>query len=187
MSISEEMIVNGNTSRTALKGRTVNDDLNGTFTVYSESKIPQILVGPDPDTGHSAIKLYDLQGVELIALAVDANGVPYLSFSNENAVEVVNITAGGTPHLAFKNTSGNTMLTIGLTGSNANPLIELSSANGTKQITLGTDATAGQSNLSVYDPNGERQAYVGIDPKLGTEPVIAATQAGIDVITELKK
>lgn len=187
MAIEEKMIVNGNTSRTAIRGRTVNDDLNGTFTIYSPDKIPQIMIGPDPTTGNSAIKLYDLQGVELIALAVDANGVPYLRFSNEDAVGIVDFVAGETPHLAFKNTDGDVMLKIGLTGSENNPLIEMLNASGARRITMGTDATASQNNVSVYSSNGVRQAYFGIDPKAGAEPVIAATKSGVDVVTELQK
>lgn len=187
VTITEEMTVNGNTSRTALNGRSVNNDREGTFTVYSASKIPQIFVGPDPDTGFSAIKLYDLQGVELIALAVDGSGIPYLSFSNSQAVEVVNITAGENPHLSFNNTSGTTMLTVGLTGSSNNPLIEMNDASGVMQITMGTDAAAGQANVSVYDTDGTRITYMGVDPKGGSQPVIAATEPGTDVVTELKK
>lgn len=165
MAIEEEMTVNGNTSRTATKGRTVNDDLNGTFTVYSADKIPQIMIGPDPDTGYPSITLYDTGGVALISLA---------------------ITSATTPQLAFKNTSGNTMMTIGLTGSNSAPLIEMDNANGVKQITMGVDSTAGQSNVSVYSSDGTRQTYMGIDPAQAT-PVIAVTELGTDVVTKLRE
>lgn len=166
MAISETMVVNGNTSRTALKGRTVNDDLNGTFTVYSADKIPQIMIGPDPDTGYSSIKLYDLQGVQLVAIAINDSGMPLLSFSNTDGVE---------------------MMRIGLTGSSNNPLIEMNDADGVMQITMGTDAAAGQANVSVYDTDGTRITYMGIDPKGGALPVIAASKEDVDVLGALNE
>lgn len=185
--ITEQMEVQGNVAEVSRNGRNVQNGSDGTMTIYSAGKIPQILVGPDPETGNSVIKLYSLDGVEQISIGLDANNVAFLRFANNEGTEIVRVDAGDTPHLAFKNTSGQTMLKIGLTGSAANPLIEMDSASGVKQITMGVDSTAGQSNVSVYSASGVRQAYMGIDPKAGTQPVIAATQSGTDVVTELKK